>query len=161
MRKLILIRHAKSSWKHPNIDDHDRPLNKRGKRDVERMPKYFKDREEALDQIYSSTARRATCFAKRISEAFCVPISNRSELYTFSADALFQFIRQLPSEVNRLAIVGHNPAITSVANRLLADKFHNISTSGIVAINLELDEWHNLEGVVGSLDYYIYPKLIY
>ena len=83
MRRLLLIRHAKSSSKHHELDDHERPLNRRGERDVISMARHLADKDEHFDVIYSSTAVRALDFAQTISELTHVTLVPDLSFYTF------------------------------------------------------------------------------
>jgi len=69
MKLVLILRHAKSSWKHPDVNDHDRPLNKRGKRDAPRMGEFLQDKHLVPDFIVSSTAKRARSTAKAVAKA--------------------------------------------------------------------------------------------
>lgn len=160
MRKLLLIRHAKSSWKFPELGDHERPLNKRGERDVLAMSRHLAERDERLDVIYSSTATRALDYAQRLSEFSQVSLVPDLSFYTFDVDQLIQILKQLPNSAERVAVVGHNPAITHAANLLCATDFDNVPTSGIVAIDCDLEDWADLGSGVCDLDYFEYPKML-
>jgi len=67
MKTLLILRHAKSSWSHPGLSDHDRPLNKRGKRDAPRMGQLLREEGLLPDLIISSSAKRAKTTAERVS----------------------------------------------------------------------------------------------
>ena len=157
IRRLLLIRHAKSSHKYPHLNDHDRPLNKRGERDKIIMSKYLQDREENLQSIYSSTATRSITLAKTIAKQLEIPLKTHAPLYTFSSRVLMDGITQLPDHLERLAIVAHNPAITDLVNRLSDEYIVNIPTSGIVALNCDADAWSEIRSV--EVDYFVYPKM--
>ena len=160
MKKLLLIRHAKSSWKSPELDDHDRPLNKRGERDRHRMSEYLLERAEALDAIHSSTAVRALTLAHTIGEALKVEVASRQSLYTFGAGALSSVIRQLPSALNNVAVIGHNPAFTELSNNLTKARIDNVPTSGIVSIECNFSSWSELNPEQCRLLSFVAPKLI-
>ena len=159
MRKLLLIRHAKSSWKFPELDDHERPLNKRGARDVLTMARHLADRDEMLDVIYSSTATRALDLAQQISDFTHTTLVPDLSFYTFDEEQLLEILRCLPDSVERVAVVAHNPAITHAANRLSANDYENIPTSGVVAIDCDIDRWADLNSGQCSVDYFVFPKM--
>lgn len=162
MRKLLLIRHAKSSWKFPDLDDHERPLNKRGQRDILSMARHLAYKDEVLDVIFSSTAIRALELAQMISELTNVSLVPDLSFYTFSDDELLEILRNLPDEAQNVAVVAHNPAITQVVNRLTDANLNNVPTSGIVAIECPVDSW----SVLGDIErdcqllYFDYPKML-
>lgn len=160
MRRLLLIRHAKSSWKFPDLDDHERPLNKRGQRDVLTMARHIAELDEALDVIYSSTATRALELAEQISEFTQTSLNPDLSFYTFDDDVLMEILRCLPDDADRVAVVAHNPAITQAVNRLAAVDYDNIPTSGVVAINCDVDHWADLNSGQCNLDYFVTPKML-
>lgn len=163
MRKLVLIRHAKSSWKFPDLDDHERPLNKRGKRDCLTMARYLADKDEMLDVIYSSTAERALELAQMISEFSNVSLIPDLSFYTFSADDLLEILRNLPDEAYNIAVVAHNPAIKKVINRLTNSTLEKVPTSGLAVIDCFIKSWRELgdSGTATTLASFDTPKTIY
>lgn len=160
MKKLLLIRHAKSSWNDPDLDDHERPLNSRGERDSITMARYLADIDEGLEVIYTSTAIRALEFAHTLSEFCNVSLVPDLSFYTFDVDELLEILRSLPDEANRVAIVAHNPAITQVVNRLCLADLDNVPTAGIAAIECDIDEWRELSQAHCELDYFTSPKIL-
>ena len=160
MRKLLLIRHAKSSWKFPDLDDHERPLNKRGERDSLTMARYLADKDEALEVIYSSSANRALDYAQTLSEFTHTTLVPELSFYTFDDEELFEILRHLPDDVQRIGVVCHNPAATHIANRLTANDYENIPTAGIVAINCDVDSWADLNSGQCEVDYFVTPKML-
>lgn len=160
MKKILLIRHAKSSWADPDIDDHERPLNSRGERDSFTMARYLADRDEGLDVIYSSTATRALEFAHTLSELCNISLMPDLSFYTFDVDELHEILRSLPDEASRVAVVAHNPAITQLVNRLCASDISNVPTAGIASIDCQIDEWRDLSQANCELDYFTSPKML-
>lgn len=160
MKRLLLIRHAKSSWKFPELEDHDRPLNGRGERDRWRMAEYLKDQNEGLQLIRSSSAVRAAKLANTLAELLGVPVEQSNELYTFGARTLCEVIKETAADIDRLAVIGHNPAITDLSERLTGAMISNVPTSGIVAINCGCDCWQDLAPEVCELDFFTAPKLL-
>jgi phosphohistidine phosphatase len=158
MRKLLLIRHAKSSWKFPDLDDHERPLNKRGERDVLTMARQLEERDEALEVIYSSTATRALDYAQTLSAFTHTSLIPDLSFYTFDDEQLLEILRHLPDEVERAAVVAHNPAVTLAVNHLTASDFDNVPTAAIVAIKCDVDHWADLNSGQCEIDYFDYPK---
>lgn len=164
MKRLLLIRHAKSSWKHEDLDDHERPLNKRGERDVITMARHLANLDESLDVIYSSTATRALDFAQVISDFTHTTFIPDLSFYTFRADELLEIVSHIPDSAERVAIVGHNPAITQLANRLLQsevdDEISKVPTSGMVALDCPVDSWVEITDIGCELSYFHYPKML-
>src|SRR5918994_6226511 len=112
MKTLLLIRHAKSSWEHSGVSDHDRPLNERGLRDAPLMGRRLAERGVVPDVILSSTALRARATAKLLADALgsgAAHIVTDERLYAASADEVLEVVGELGSEVSCAAVVGHNP----------------------------------------------------
>jgi len=162
MKSLYLIRHAKSSWSDPGLADHDRPLNKRGRRDVPVMAQCFASSGPVPDMIISSTARRARKTARGIGKGVGFKkhdILLLKPLYTFSGEALLTVIKSVDNTVNVLAVVGHNYGLTDCAEFLCGEELGNIPTCGIVLIEFDIDDWKDLPGGKGRLVQFDYPKL--
>ena len=160
MKRLLLIRHAKSSHKFDHLDDHERPLNNRGERDAITMARYLADRGETLDVIYSSTATRALDFAQVISDFTHITLVPELSFYTFDADELIEILKNLPEAVYEVAIVAHNPAVTAAVKRLTNNQIDKIPTAGIAALNCPVDKWSDILEAQAELDYFISPKML-
>ena len=162
MRHLILVRHAKSSWRFPELDDHDRPLNARGRRDAPRMSQRLvaalHRHQLRLESLLSSSAVRAHSYATEIAEATEQAAQAREALYTFSARSLIQFVSQLPNEHRCVALVGHNPAITHVANQLGSQPLDNVPTSAFVILACDIEQWTDIELRTHTCLEFDYPK---
>ena len=163
MKRLWLIRHAKSSWKYPDLADHERPLNKRGKRDSRIMASYLSDLSENIDLLYTSSAVRARRYAKIIAKSCDLELIQKAELYTFSNAKLLAEIASFNNKYNNIALVGHNPAVTSLVNYFLSDReVSNVPTSAIAAFSFNSNDWHLVaQGeALSQLDYFMSPKLL-
>jgi len=158
VKELLLIRHAKSSWKDSDLDDHERPLNARGERDSFTMARFIADSPDPLQVLYSSTAVRALSFAERITEFANISLVPDLAFYTFDDDQLIEIISNLPNEVHRAGIVGHNPAITQSVNRLCRANITNVPTAGVVSIECSIDKWSEISEVNCELSYFQSPK---
>ena len=110
----------------------------------------------------SSTATRALDFAQLISEFSGISLIPDLTFYTFDVDELLEILRNLPDAALRVAIVGHNPAITRAVNRLCGSDLSNVPTAGIAAIECSVDEWCQLGETQGDcrLDYLVTPKML-
>src|SRR5919198_2099009 len=117
---LLILRHAKSSWKEPDLQDHDRPLNKRGKRDAPRIGKLLMELDLVPDLIISSTAKRAKDTAKAVGEAskYNGRIELNPSLYGTDFDSYLRALRLVPDDFNKVLIVGHNPALEELVSLL-------------------------------------------
>lgn len=165
MKRLYLIRHAKSSWADPSLSDPERPLNKRGRRDAPLMGQRLVDRQVRADAIWTSPALRAVETARLLAKALKVPrkeIAQRERLYTSATEDLFVEIRSCPDAVKTLLVVGHNPVITEFAGILIGDgrdrDVELIPTCGIVAMEFALSSWRQIREKEGRLLFFDYPK---
>ncbi|MGZ0017403.1 SixA phosphatase family protein [Yeosuana sp. AK3] len=159
MKKLILVRHAKSSWEF-HVSDHERPLSERGINDAHLIS------NELLHIIHpelicSSTALRAKKTAEIITSNLKMSphkIVLNNELYDFSGSDLVNFIKNCHDSVNELMVFGHNNAITNFANKF-GDKFiENVPTCGVVIFEFSISKWIELKK--GKTLKTIFPKEI-
>lgn len=162
-KTLFLIRHAKSSWDHAGLADHDRPLNKRGQHDAPMMGQRLLTRNTAPDQIYSSTALRALSTARAMaSELGLDPdaIITDQDLYLASASELLHRVQHFDDAADCCFLVSHNPGITSFANRLANLDIDNVPTCGIVELNMNIQHWPEAQWGRARLLDFDYPKKI-
>ena len=144
MKHLTLIRHAKSSWKNPLLNDFDRPLNKRGKHDAPLMGHSIKNTLSTPDLILSSPARRTCKTIAMIAKIIDYPEKNilyKEDMYHAGTDELAAIIRKIDNLYSYVFICGHNPGITGLANYLCDDIIDNIPTCGLVQIRFGLEKW--------------------
>jgi len=163
VKELYLIRHAKSSWADPDLDDYDRPLNKRGRMNAPYMAGRISMRNIFPDRIVSSPARRA----RRTARAIAAGIGFRKGEIIYDRGLYFSgfsyFLRVAEchlNEVDRIFMVGHNSVITDVAEYLSGETFANIPTCGIVGIAFRGKKGFQQAGGKGSLLFFDYPKKI-
>lgn len=162
MKTLYLMRHAKSSWKHAEMNDLDRPLLEKGLKLTRVIIDQLQKREVSIDLIITSHAVRAVETARIMAHAFSVN-ENRfrieKEVYTADADSLIDQFYDLPPAVSHVLLVGHNPAITNFANTFLEEKIEYLPTSAIVAIRFETDHWEELPLARHHTEFVVYPKM--
>ena len=161
MKRLVLMRHAKSSWDQPDLSDYDRPLNKRGKRDAPLMASRLRELGEKPDLILSSPAERAIRTATVVAEEFGIAkkkIVENNDIYLASSDELLEILRGLDDSHNRVLLCGHNPGMTKLCNFLADLNIDNIPTCGVACLELAIDFWAELEQASGTLVYFNYPK---
>lgn len=146
MKTLLLMRHAKSSWDDPDLDDHDRPLNKRGLRDAPRMAAWLVEHAVAPDSITCSTAVRAESTARIVADACGIrtPVRTTDDLYHADLAAWRLVIRQLPQESQCALCVGHNPGIEALVSTLTDTSVH-LPTAAIAVLELTLADWSAFE----------------
>lgn len=159
MKLLFLVRHAKSRWDEPSLDDHERPLNNRGLKNIPKMVHRLNGWQQGPQLIVTSSALRAAQTAYLFAENLtCTPkLESNSTIYTESAFELMDIIRDTSDVVDRLMLVGHNPAITVLA-QMFGFKGDNIPTCGVVVFGFEVDCWQAIAEEQGTMFYYDYPK---
>jgi phosphohistidine phosphatase len=163
MKTLTIVRHAKSSWDHPGLTDRDRPLNKRGKRDAPIMGARIKEHGIRPSLIVSSPAKRAWATARIIAAQIAYPIEflqQERDLYLASVDEILDVIAAQDEGFNNLMIVGHNPGFTEFANFLSPGLTNNLPTAGVVAVEIDRDDWNLYERPSTRLLVHDYPKKI-
>jgi len=161
LKKLYLIRHAKSSWSNPSLADFDRGLNKRGKKDAPFMGERLARYGVRPDRILSSPAKRAKKTARIVAEAVGYPkemIAFNKEIYSTSASSILRLLRSEPDGNSVLFLVGHNPVITELAELLTNRRILNIPTCGIAAVVLPVSHWREISPGSGELEFFDYPK---
>lgn len=161
MKTLYLSRHAKSSWKHPELSDIKRPLNKRGKRDAPYIGNLLKEKGVKPDILISSPAVRAKKTAVVIAELIDYLKSKiliDENIYESSSTELIKIIQSFDDKYNSVMMFGHNPGFTMLNNYLTDSFIDNIPTCGVVGIRFN-SSWKNIDGDSGKAFFFIYPKL--
>ena len=161
MKELILVRHAKSSWRDPSLGDHSRPLNKRGERDAPEMGGRLKSIGLAPDLFISSTAVRAIATARAIARKLGYPrerILEEERLYHASVEGLIGVISNVDDSVETLMLVGHNPGFTQLANMLGPRDVFNMPTCAVLHLRFDTDSWITIGQVAGEEILYDFPK---
>ncbi len=162
MKTIILVRHAKSSWKDLSLDDFDRPLNKRGKRNAPFMGEKLKEMEIMPDLILSSPAKRAKKTAIAITKAIGYPkkkIKYDNNMYHSSAWYLLEMVRNQDNKNETIMLFGHNPDLNIIADMLLKQNpVYNIPTTGVYCIRFDVDKWEKVQEGKGEAVFFDYPK---
>ncbi len=142
MKTLLILRHAKSSWKFPDLTDHDRPLNRRGKRDAPRMGRTLRERELVPDLVISSTATRAMDTASAVAKqsGYKSKRIKFESLYAAEPAAYLAVLRELADNYQRVLIVGHNPGIEELIE-MLTGEIHIIPTCTLAQIEFDIEKW--------------------
>ena len=160
MKTLYLLRHAKSSWSEPHLEDKDRPLNERGANDIPIMSARLR-KESSIEAIISSTALRACATANSIAEGIGFPVESvtlNSDIYLAGPIKLLEIVRNLDDRLGEVMLVCHNPTITEFANCMLGAIIDNIPTCGLVKLKLNINSWVYTEFEKGTLLDFDYPK---
>ncbi|MBP0902303.1 SixA phosphatase family protein [Mariniflexile gromovii] len=146
MKKLILVRHAKSSWEH-NVIDHERPLNERGATDAHNISVHLNSNKINIDAVLCSDAVRTKTTAAIFFENLKIAKSMlqlNHDLYDFSGNNLLQVIKDCDNAVNNLMVFGHNHAITAFVNTYGDVYIDNVPTCGVVQIEFNISDWKDL-----------------
>lgn len=145
MKVLLLLRHAKSSWKSAGLSDHDRPLNNRGKRDAPRIGKVLLEEGIVPEIIISSSAIRAHSTAKKVAKSshYKGQVIIASSLYRGGPIEYLNVLRHQPDQARTVLLVGHNPDIEQLLE-MLTRKESIMPTCSLAVINLPVERWMNL-----------------
>ncbi|MBN1556802.1 MAG: histidine phosphatase family protein [Lentisphaerae bacterium] len=149
MKTLILVRHAKSSWKEPAQPDRERPLNARGRRDAPEMGRRLAQRGLNPDRLISSPAVRAWVTAQTVAGALGynpAAIHAEEALYGAGLDTWLDMLRRLNDAWSTVMLFGHNPGLTEAARRLSGRPIENVPTCGVVMLRYETAHWRDAAG---------------
>ena len=162
MKQLTLVRHAKSCWKDPQLADFDRPLNKRGLRDLPGLAARAGEMGLRPDLIISSGANRAINTAIQLARGIGYPpeeIENIAELYHARSETLMNLLQSQSDHHRHIAVVGHNPSLELLGRYLTGEKLGKFPTCGLLHIPLSITCWTELAESCGTLEIFDYPKL--
>jgi phosphohistidine phosphatase len=161
VKELCLVRHAKSSWKYPKLDDFERPLNKRGRKNAPLMGKIILRLGLIPDLIIASPASRAAMTARVFALEINYPLDKiryLASIYESDEMDLVHIIKKLENKLTKVMLVGHNPGITDLANRIGNYPVSNIPTSGVFGLALDITSWSEIMKRAGKVKYFEYPK---
>jgi len=158
MKTLILVRHGKSSWKHP-VRDIDRPLKKRGSTDATMVSDEFLKTKIQPDYVVSSPAKRAfdicKIFIKKL-EISDKKLEINPTIYDFQGTQTADFIKSLDNNYHKVMLFGHNYAFTWLVNTLGDRYIDNLPTSGLVVISFDVQSWKDIKK--GITELMLFPK---
>jgi len=159
MRRLILMRHAKSDWDAPFGSDHDRPLSKRGVRAAKTMGLVIAHAGLVPDHAITSSALRArtTIDLARESGGWDTTVEVTDALYGTSPNGALEVAAKAAPEVDSLMLVGHEPTWSALAYHLTGGAV-TVKTATVVGIDLDVDHWQHLPAVSGYLAFVLQPR---
>jgi phosphohistidine phosphatase len=170
MRRLMLLRHAKSDWSAPGGRDLDRALSSRGREAAPKMGAYMARHALVPDLILASPATRVAETLEHILPAFkTAPKVRREErIYESGADTLLAVIKETPKTVHSLLLVGHNPGMAELASLLIAagdiaarqQLIEKFPTAALAVIDFPFDDWAKLHPKAGRLDRFVVPRAL-
>ena len=151
MKTLLVLRHAKSSWREAELADHDRPLNKRGKHDAPRMGELMREEGLLPDLILTSSARRALTTAELVAEAsgYDGEIQVSRDLYAAGPEEFIDALCALPDELETVMVVGHNPGLEELVEAL-TEESSAMPTAALAQVELKIERWVDLQEEEGG-----------
>ena len=167
MKRILLLRHAKSDWKDYTLADFDRPLSPRGRKAAPRVAAWIRGRDLVPDRVLCSAARRtAETWELMVPELGEIPVMHRRALYHASPHAILKQLVKQDDGADTVAVVGHNPGIAEFAYRYsvfgndkkIARMRRKYPTGALAVISFRIDRWADLPGASGTLEYYVRPK---
>jgi phosphohistidine phosphatase len=161
MKRLLLVRHAKSAWDNLSLADFERPLNDRGKRDAPKMADKLYNKGVRVETFVSSPAKRAKKTAEVFAEKFNVKKNDIilvPALYEASENTFFDVITSLSINSDCIALFSHNPGITGFANRLTSTRIDNMPTCSIFAVTADIKDWTEFKSGNKQFDFFDFPK---
>ncbi len=162
MKRVTVVRHAKSSWKNPDLADFDRPLNKRGQKAAPVMGGRIAERyQDQSFEIISSPAARARTTAEII--ATCCDIEPGAvrfapQLYLADSGTIISLLQSLDDECHHVLLVGHNPGITEFVTAACGRMVDNMPTGAVAEIDFPAERWSEVRRHTGRLGWMDRPK---
>ncbi len=161
MKTLIIVRHGKSSWAYPDLEDFYRPLKPRGINDAFNIGDELLKRDVFPDLILSSPAIRAMNTAIIIARKLDFPLQRiraNESIYEASTYHLLNLLRNVEDNNDTVMIFGHNPSFTSLINQLQDEPLYNLPTCGVFSIELPIDSWADIGKGKGEKLLSLFPK---
>lgn len=168
-KTILLLRHAKSSWSSPGLQDFDRPLNQRGREAAPRMGRYMKEQGLVPDVVLCSAACRALQTWELVAESLDADcqVKQLRGLYLASAKQLLDALRRTPDLADSVLLIGHNPGMERLASALsgsgsdpeaLARLGEKFPTSALTELRFEAESWRDLAEGSGKLIRFVIPR---
>ena len=159
MKKLLLLRHAKSSWEDSSLPDFERPLNERGRRAAPLVGKYMREQGLRPDVVLCSPAKRTRETIALVLKAAGIETEIRYDerIYEASAMQLIEIISQIEDEKSVAMLVGHNPGMENLLERLTGTA-ERMPTAAFARVSLNCDEWREAATKGGSLEWLVKAK---
>ena len=152
MKTVLLMRHAKSSWKEKELDDIERPLNKRGKKDAPRVGEVLFDKELTPQMILCSPALRARQTAELVADKceYMGEITYLDSFYLAEPSVYESALCSLPDNIERVMLIGHNPGMEGLV-QILGYEVESLPTASVAYLALPIDHWSEMEGKDGNV----------
>jgi phosphohistidine phosphatase len=164
MKRIWVMRHAKSDWSDGSLADFDRPLNKRGRADAPRMGRWIASHGGPPDRLAASPARRARDTAEQVAKTAGYPprtIEWRADFYPGETAAYLRYLRSLPEEIGHILLVGHNPSLESLVALLAGGGAAvRLPTAALALLRAEVGRWMDIQPGQVELEGLISPKML-
>ena len=159
MKTLLLLRHAKSSWKDNEARDFDRPLNQRGLKAAPAIGRLIRKRKLQPDLVVSSPAERARQTTQLVIEAAGLKTELRYDerIYEASVARLLGVVSELDDEAGMVILVGHNPGFAELLE-VLTGEAHNMPTAALACLELNIEKWNKVRASAGRLEWLVKAK---
>ena len=159
MKRLLLMRHAKSSWADGSLADFDRPLNERGLKAAPLVGRFMRKRRLRPDLILCSPAERARQTAALVARAagLSAPLRYDERIYEASAGRLAEIVSQVEEGADELLLVGHNPGLEGLLELLTGEPQH-MPTAALARLLLDVEKWGKLREGAGRVELFVRPK---
>ena len=145
MKKLIIVRHSKSSWKDLSLDDFHRPLNRRGKSDGPIMADYLSGRIAKICLLHSSSSVRTFETSKFFTDRIKFDkIKYDDSLYHSSSFSILNMINNYSDNYFSVMILAHNPGLTNLINEITNTSLDNLPTTGLAEIDFNCLKWNDV-----------------
>ena len=162
VKDVCFVRHAKSSWDQPGVDDYNRPLDSRGLRDAPMMAKKMREMNLVPDLIITSGAKRARSTADFFRKEFDLGPEKfivNDKLYEATPEDVYSVISAAPETARFIYIFGHNPTLTWVANSISGVHIDNVPTTGVVHVQTMVSSWKKFKPQHAGFISFHYPKM--
>ena len=158
-KKLIIVRHSKSSWKDLSLDDFNRPLNKRGKEDGPIISNYLSKRTNFIDLLHSSSSVRTFQTSKFFTERIKFgKVKYDDNLYHSSSESILNLIKNYSNEYSSVMLIAHNPGLTHLINQITNISLDNLPTTGLAEIHFSCNKWNEISSKNSNLIDLKFPK---
>jgi phosphohistidine phosphatase len=162
MKRLLIMRHAKSDYPPEIADDFHRPLNRRGRKDVPRMARLLTSYDAAPERILSSTALRARETATAMAELLGLSDAHtvfEDDLYLASADELLSCLHRVEQRVDSLMVIAHNPGLEAWVSQLCGCRLQ-LPTAAIAALSIDTNSWSGVDNKGVWMEWFVVPRLL-
>jgi phosphohistidine phosphatase len=168
MKRLTLLRHAKSLWDDPVARDFDRPLNAKGHRAGRTVGEEMQRLGLSFDAVVASPAARVIETLEEVAQGFGSPLTPRFDhrIYLASLEALIEVLHSVDDEIDSLLLVGHSPGLERLALYLAGVKDKPLRrsveakypTGALIEINLPVDRWRDADEGGGTMTRFLRPR---